>query len=90
MNTAPNALAPHSGGPALPYIIVGFGDDSWGLQDGRTGDYALVEGRLRLYSKASSAEALAARLKTGPSTLAAFGFGPLYKADGTTRDHDIL
>jgi hypothetical protein len=90
MNTTPNALAPHSGGPILPYVIVGFGDDSWGLMDGRTGQYSTVlGGPLRLFSKASSAEEAASRYLAGGSK-AAFPFGPLLHEDGKPRVRSIL
>lgn len=88
MNTTPNALAPHSGGPILPYVIVGFGDDSWGLMDGRTGHYALFGDELRLFSKASAVEEVAARYVSSGTDL--MTFGPLLGPNGKPRGRNIL
>lgn len=91
MNATPNALAPHSGGSLLPYVIVGFGDDTWGIMDGRTGHYALVGDRLRLFRKPGSAERAAARY-VGPEAITArhpFSFGPYLRA-GQPRERSIL
>jgi len=88
MSKTPNSLAPHSGGPILPYIIVGFGDDSWGLLDSSTGHYLLHEGALRVFTKPSEAEAVAKGLIDAGhygKALTPLLFDPLLGASGLPR-----